>query len=61
MKCRLGARKVRKIERMTGKKVAVAYVRGGWEHFWAQVFFEGETYTLENPPPMVNYKAGEVK
>jgi len=59
MKCRLGPKKVRRIEKLTGKKVAAAFVRGGWRHYWAEVFFEGEKYTKDTP--MVNYKTGEVE
>lgn len=61
MKCRLGEKKVRRIEELTGKKVNAAFVRGGWEHFWAEVFFVDEKYTKGNFPPMVNYKTGEIK
>lgn len=60
MKCRLGKKKIRRIEYLTGKKVRAAFVRGGWKHFWAEVFFEGEHYTLNRMPPMVNYKTGEI-
>jgi len=60
MKQRLGEKKGRKIEKLTGKKLNSAYTRGGWEHYWAQCFFEGERYTLNNPPPMVNYITGEI-
>ena len=61
MKCRLGEKKVRMIERLTGRNVKAAFVRGGWEHFWAEVFFENEKYDTKNFPPMVNYKTGEIK
>ena len=60
-KCRLGEKKRKKIEELTGKKVEAAFVRGGWKHFWAEVFFKDETYTVESPPPMVNYKTGEIE
>ena len=60
-KCALGPKKLRRIERLTGRKVTGAYVRGGWKHGWAEVFFEGETYNIGyNWPPMVNYHTGEI-
>jgi len=59
MKCALGTRKIRKIEKLTGKKVRSAWVRGGWKHFWAMVAFEGEDYK-GMIPPFVNYRTGEI-
>ena len=47
---------------LTGRKVESASVRGGEEHFWAIVNFEGETYdwSIGHPQPHVNYKTGEI-
>ncbi|MCP4651032.1 MAG: hypothetical protein GY853_13270 [PVC group bacterium] len=61
--CLLGSKKKRIIEKLTGKKVDFAFVRGGWEHFWACVNFVGEEYDWSKgkPQPFVNYKTGEVR
>jgi hypothetical protein len=64
-KCCLGPKKVRKIEAITGWKVRSAYVRGGWDHFWAEVWFEGVSSVPfaasgSAPYPFVNYKTGEI-
>ena len=60
MKQRLGKKKISKIEKFTGKEVLAAFTRGGWPHFWAEVFYKDEVYTFSNPPTMVNYKTGEI-
>ena len=54
-KCALGPRKLRKIERLTGRPVRQAFVRGGWEHGWALVFFVD---TPDTAGEMVNYHTG---
>ena len=75
MKQRLGAKKTRAIEKLTGRKVASAWTRGGWTHFWAEVWFYDECVRkkcnrkagwvrkrgLPTFPPMVNWKTGEIK
>ncbi len=53
MKCALGERKVRRIERLIGQPVNRAYVRGGWKHYEAQVFLENGDVRW------VNYQTGE--
>ena len=63
-KCALGPKKIGKIESIFGYAVRSAYVRGSWEHFWAEVWFENLPsipFTREGrPTPMVNYKTGEI-
>ena len=44
MRCLLGAKKVRRIEARTGRKVIAAYVRGGWPHGKAEVWFADSPY-----------------
>ena len=56
MQC-LGPKKIRRLERLTGRKVAEAKVGGGLPHQWAKVWFDGE----EAAPPFVNYHTGEVE
>lgn len=56
----LGTKKCRRIERLTGRKVTGAFTRGGWPHGWAEVWFEGETYSTQKWPPWVNYRTGEI-
>jgi hypothetical protein len=51
-KCALGPKKLRRIEKLTGKKPISALVRGGWTHFVSFVYFEDGTYEW------VNYKTG---
>lgn len=55
MKPALGQKKRRRIERLTGRPVHSAFVRGGWPHFWAQVFWEDGTMGW------VNYRTGEMR
>jgi hypothetical protein len=59
--CRLGSKKKAIIEKITGWRVAGAYVRGGWEHYWAQVWFVGiDSIPFSMSIPYVNYKTGEI-
>ena len=58
---RLGPKKRRRLERLTGRKVEIAKVGGGLPHGWAKVWFEGEVYTMSDGPPFVNYHTGEVE
>ena len=68
-KCRLGEKKVARIEQFTGRKIfrgslgyPHAYTRGGWRHFWAEVWFDPPAYHgRANSPPHVNYKTGELE
>lgn len=65
-KCVLGAKKKRKIEAIIGYKVRNAYVRGGWDHFWVEVWLEGiDSVPMHGPNGKlcitgVNYKTGEI-
>ena len=60
-KCCLGYKKIRKIQKITGYKVASAYVRGGWSHYWAEVWFENlSSIPFDEGPPYVNYITGEI-
>ena len=52
MKCALGPKKLRRIARLTGKPPHRAFVRGGWEHYVAEVFFR------DGSVEWVNYKTG---
>jgi hypothetical protein len=69
VKQRLGEKKVRQIERLTGRKVMrgkldypQAWTRGGREHFWAEVWFDPPAFHgAYNIPPFVNYKTGEIE
>jgi hypothetical protein len=54
-RCRLGERKCRRIERLTGLRVIAASVRGGWEHYVAEVRFHDGRWAD------VNYKTGTVE
>ena len=58
-KCRLGKKKKARLEKMIGKKIDVAFVRGGWPHGHTQVFFTDEEYGPGNFPPTINYYTGE--
>ena len=44
MKQPLGAKKRKRIEDLTGKPVWVAYTRGSWKHFVAEVEMSEETW-----------------
>lgn len=55
MRCALGPKRIRKVERLTGRAVHTAYVRGGWEHHVAQVLFRDGSVVW------VNYKTGEAQ
>lgn len=54
-RCRLGEKKLRKIERLIGLRVMAATVRGGWEHFWAEVRLHDGRWAD------VNYKTGAIE
>lgn len=53
----LGPKKRRAIERITGRAVKWATVRGGTEHFWALVVFADDRERCW----YVNYKTGEAE
>ena len=55
-RCALGPKKLRKIETLTGFTPRKALVRGGYEHYWAMVFFDDSS----SDHMWVNYKTGEV-
>lgn len=69
MKQRLGEKKIARIERLTGRKVLrgelgypQAWTRGGWDHFWAEVWFDPPAFHgKHNHPPHVNYVTGEIE
>lgn len=52
--CFLGAKKRALIERLIGREVRQACVRGGWEHYWASVTL------ADGRDLMVNYRTGEI-
>ena len=56
MKQRLGPKKVRKIEGYVGGGVLVAWVRGGWPHYWAMVTMQDGRF----PVLWVNWVTGEI-
>jgi hypothetical protein len=53
-RCFLGSRKKARIEKILGRSVQSASVRGGNEHFWASVQVDRDLHLL------VNYKTGEI-
>lgn len=61
-KCKLGRKKLTKIEQFTGWKVHAAFVRGGWAHFCALVLFDGIEHIRADCGKVttVNYKTGEI-
>lgn len=56
MKCPLGPKKRAKLSALTGREVWAAYVRGGWDHSVAQVWFVDD----EKRYYWVNRRTGEV-
>jgi hypothetical protein len=55
MRQRLGTKKTRRLEALTGRRVKAAFTRGGWEHFWAQVCFD------DGQEAFVNYRTGDIE
>jgi hypothetical protein len=55
-RCRLGAKKHKICEEITGKKYDICLVRGGHEHFWATCCINTEHGQYRD---YVNYKTGE--
>lgn len=53
-RCFLGPTKKSRIEKILGRSIQSASVRGGNEHFWASVQVDSKLHLL------VNYKTGEI-
>lgn len=54
MRCRLGGKKLQRIADLTGKSIHRGYTRGGWNHFWAEVYY------MDGNVAVTNYKTGEM-
>lgn len=59
MKQRLGEKKHKRCEAVTGRTYRGCYTRGGWGHFWAECWFGGDTGEPARDADMVNYRTGE--
>jgi phosphoserine aminotransferase len=55
-RCKLGEKKHKRCEEITGKKYDICLVRGGQEHFWAICCINTEKGQCRD---YVNYKTGE--
>ena len=51
MKCALGPKKLQQLQRLIGDQYRVkkAFVRGGWDHGYAQVFVFDDSLPATNP------------
>lgn len=58
-KQRISDKKLRRCSTATGKEYRAGFVRGGWEHFWAECWFGLNTDGTSSDADMVNYKTGE--